>query len=132
MFHPFIRAQQHTVEYRCSRKIPRYFAEKASCKQFIRLCQPGQEHPPPRLRACKYFSQNWLQGLSRRDLRHQIFCNWGSPATFSMFYTNLKMASISHAAPVSLSSRTVTLACSSFHLVMMSRRPCPCFNSLHV
>ena len=49
-----------------------------------------------RLSACKYFSQNWLQGLPRRDLRHQIFYNEGSPATFSMFYTTLKMASISH------------------------------------
>ena len=98
MFHPFITAAhiQWSTDVLAKfldilRRRHRVNSSSDSASVARSISRPG----------CKYFRQNWLQGLSRRDLRHQIFCNWGSPATFSMFYTNLKMASISHETPVS-------------------------------
>ena len=90
----------------------------------MRLWQCGREHSPPRQSACKYSGQNWLQGLSRRDLRHQIFCNWGSPATF--FHVLHKSQNSQHFA----SAHSLSLW--RVHVFISSWCPCPCSNSLNV
>ena len=131
MFHLFITA--HKIKFRCSRRnilrrrhlVNSSWAPGSVARSIPRLCCVWW------LSACKYLSQNWLQGLPRRDLRHQIFYNEGSPATFSMFYTNLKMGSISHETSWALSSalwcvQVIILSC------CQASRPCPCSDSLHV